>query len=127
MRAPDATFDWVTARQACSAVGVFHKFRLMAQANVETRNAQLDTGHPGFGFEAEGERFAVFLKGRGARNAVDFYLGDPHGPITITHGDHVLLVRLTLDADGACRCQVNGDLLQVWQVMHLALEPLLFG
>ena len=123
-------FDWVTARHNCNVGNILQKFKVQARANVDKRNPQLPAGIAQFGVEEHGgEAFTVHQNARGGA-AIDFAVEG--AAITVkrrsTNGDGLLFsVTLTVDGEGRCRCAVAGELLDPWQVLMKALEPLFFG
>jgi hypothetical protein len=122
--APD--FDWVTARNACSAANVFERLKAMAMANVDTRNLQRpDTAS----FKELDGTFTVSNSRGGSHNAADFSLSGHL--ITIQRHEehrhaHTFEVTVALSEDGACKCRVDGEELDPWNVLKKVLEPLLF-
>lgn len=122
---PPPDLDWVTVRGKCSADSVFEQLRLMAKQNVDTRNAQaVDSA----GFREVNHDFAVWSKQRktseGARLGADFSLRGQ--TIHVQTSREEFDVTLTLDDDGACKCRVGDRTLDPWQVLRMALEPVLF-
>lgn len=121
-------WDWVTARHDCSAVRMFQLLRVSVAKNVEVRNAQLKA----IDFELKeysAVHFAAYcLRTSAEPNAVDFCLKDE--TITVRHGyrSQECVLTVTLDDRGECLFRVdNQELLEPWQVLKRALEPLLFG
>lgn len=120
---PPPDFDWVDARNKCSADAVFNQLRSLAERDVATRNAQASET-AGF-TDGGGRKFTVWSKkGSGQeRHAADFSLEDE----TISvRGDTEFDVTLTLNNVGACKCKVDNEELDPWHVLKKALEPLLF-
>lgn len=127
---PPDDFDWVAAREACSAAVMFETLRQMAIANVERRNATVSAEQPN-----TRTRYRVLDHGRGRlfsvidewhRNSVvDFKLDGERIAIMPSDGDS-FEATLTISDGGHCRFKVNGAELALWQLARRALEPLLF-
>jgi hypothetical protein len=115
-------WDWVTNQYACNADKMFHRLRLMAKSNVETRNGQVpDTA----GFKETEEMFSVWRKRAHGRLATDFVLTDDG--ITVCRSDQAdVVMTVSLDDHGVCKCKVGKDLLDPWQALKRMLEPMLF-
>jgi hypothetical protein len=131
---PPSDFDWVLAREQCSAGVMFEKLYQMAKANVAQRNATIlrddPTSRERFKFidhSSHGSRrlFTVLDDWHRKRRAVDFSLdGDE---ITVNpHDAPDYRARLTLTDEGVCKFKVDDDELAPWQLLRRALEPLLF-
>lgn len=125
-----ADFDWVTARSKCAADVVFEQLRLMAKQNVETFNRRTPADAQVFadgeiGFVDSGKVFKAWSRRGPEGLRAEFQLKG--GTITVLgpHGRN-LSITLTLDNDGACKCKVGDAELDLWQVLKLALEPVMF-
>jgi hypothetical protein len=122
-------YDWVAARAACSPLNMLSLLKADAEKNVAAIKAAtkaegreiflsvFDNGHS-FGVVRRthvgeiGVRFTLYRD----EIAVESQ-GVDVGPFTAT---------LTLDDDGDCRLLVGGQMLDRWQVLRRALEPLFF-
>jgi hypothetical protein len=120
---PPPHFDWVSSRHACSAELVFQDLCRLARENVETRNRQL-AGSVGFS-EAGGifKVWSTLPQGNGPITA-EFSLKAKAIQIVSPRG-HLEVVAI-LDDDGVCRCRIDKETLDLWQVLRRALEPVLF-
>jgi hypothetical protein len=126
-------FDWVAARHKCSAAVVFEALLHLAQQNVETANALRKSN--GLSADAHVQAtvpgvFAVLRGLHGPPHTVRFRL-DREGSIGVDYqgvpNTESFTGTLTLNNDGECRLRVGTQELDLWQVLRLALEPLLFG
>jgi len=124
-------FDWVTERHNCSLVTMFGVLKLLARRDV-AKLAELAGTLKAHVEEPSGfdEFFSVVLPGNAFRDrqAVRFQLARDRIIIEDVSGQSYNIT-LTLDDDGRCKLKVNAGefALDPWQVMRLALEPLLFG
>ena len=124
---PAQEFDWVTARNGCSAATVFQRLKAMAKANVDTRNGQ----RPGSAEFKDGEStFAVRSAHGGTSNAADFSLSAHVITIQrhehLRRHDHTFEVTVSLNNEGVCKCHLDGEELDLWQALKKVLEPVLF-
>jgi hypothetical protein len=119
-------FDWVTARAECSAGKIFEKLKLQVQENVKVRKSLLPSErHYSFEFvEGGGTAFSVAVIGNDIHDSVRFHLGDEK--IKVRSGNREYELFATLCNDGECRVKMNGDEYDLWQVLKMALEDLLF-
>ena len=121
-------FDWVTARAECSPAEQFHKLRDLAEENVDVQNRQLSS-----------ERQPVFKCCSGGRGTFTVFRNAPKGRAVVFtasedgisiaddgNPDPLCHARLTLDRKGCCKFLVGEEQLDVWQLLHRALESLLF-
>jgi hypothetical protein len=124
--APD-NFDWVSAKNNCNVGNMLQKLKVQARDNVEKRNAQLLPGVANFAVEEHGgESFTVYQKVKGGES-IDFTIeGETITVKKRRDGASLFKVILTIDKTGACRCAIDGELLEPWQVLMKALEPLFF-
>ena len=131
LKAPD--FDWVSARFACTAGSVFNDLRGLAEVNVETRSEHPNAGTLDFRASAPGSTPAVFTVRRiciGETYSVRFRL--VNGVIRIDSERlnppiEPFEVQVKMDDDGRCVCVVDGQIRLLWQILHRALDSLLFG
>jgi len=120
-------YDWVTARSTCSAAIVFEKLRAQAKKNVETRNAMLPKiNRYVFAFSDNGSTsFSVVVTGHDIHGSTRFHLHNEE--ITISSGDAALYeLSPTICDDGECRLKSNGQEYDLWQILKMALENVLF-
>jgi len=122
-RSPD--FDWVSARHACTPEGAFATVRSLAEASVTKANElKLVTLAE---CRAEGEdQFTVSASyGRLGIDRVHFGLIADGILLRDNRGSERVL---RVSTDLRCRCWISWDesLLEPWQVVRTALEPLLF-
>jgi hypothetical protein len=126
---PPSDFDWVTARNDCSMPNMLQRLRLLAKANVETRNKQeLDSAGFIDADRAGNVVFSVWSKRvhGNERHAADFSISDDTKVLTVRRGGQSFTVTVTVDDFGVCKCKVGNEELDPWQVLKRALEPLLF-
>lgn len=124
----DPGFNWVVARDKCSARNVFEELRLAAQENVKVRNTQVN-GKPLVAFSAQANAFSIWNGDKTGpehgRVAADFSLDGER--IIVKSLEKEWTITLTLDDEGICKCRVGDKALDVWQVLRMALEPVLFA
>ena len=125
-------FDWVTARAKCSLDSMYETLRGLARATIETRNAMLDRSADGRLFamsDHPSERGFLVSDARSAtRRSVEVVLKD--GVFMFSHHHdrgtvRLVAMRVLTDA-GECRLKVGEEVLDPWQVLKRALEPLYF-
>jgi hypothetical protein len=123
----DDKVDWVTKRSRCSLPNIFKELELQAEEDVKTRNALRPNNSPyEFSVEANGDSFAVLLKGDDVRKSVVFSLAE-HALVVRDHkGTTLFEVTLTFSDQGECKLHVNEAERDLWQVRRMALEGLLF-
>ena len=122
-RLPD--WNWVKATGECTAASMYSKLHDLARRDIRARNEQLKK-----------EKFAV------GDDAVDFFWVDSgsgkHGThiwfklrteeseIEVKARDEEVIYTVKLDDMGCCKLWSDGQSFDPWQVLKLALEPLLF-
>jgi hypothetical protein len=128
----EAGFNWVGARAECSYGPVFGRLELGCEDDAKARNKVV------FGSESQARRrhFSIIendaktkfrvCEDSDPRSAVTFSLREDC--IEIETPKKTLRITLTLNAQGECRLQVDGEQeLTQWQVRKLVLEELFFG
>ena len=128
-------FDWVTVRLKCTAREAFPRLQDMTESNVETRRSQINADKhsvapPTFQVADHGTPTFTVRRGVGSNPANDpmvrFRLIDT---LTIRVDGTKLEtfdVRVCMDSNGVCILKVNGAVLKDWQILHRALDSLLF-
>lgn len=130
-------FDWVTAREKCTAVEMFESLRQLAQVNVATMNS-IRGGGSRFRFTDTERQFGngfvvTDLGGPFGARSVRFWLRadeisvEQSTQFHRTRQSSSFLAYLTLNDRGQCLFRVGEDELDKWQVLRRALEPLFFG
>jgi hypothetical protein len=125
-RKPES-FDWVTARAACSLARVFEKLKLQIQDDIKARNALRPPGaHYAFSVVEGGSKaFSVLVEGKNVHVSVRFDLDDEK--ISVYSKDGVTFTgTVTLCDDGECRVKIGDQEHDLWQVRKMALEDLFF-
>ena len=129
MDAPSGSdFNWVAARQKCSAPHVFKQLEKGAVSDVEARNRLREERGEGkikFSVQADDTTFSVLVQGA-RTGSVEFTLT---GEMIVVTGHQVAVefrATSTLTSDGKCRLTVDGHELEGWQVLRMALEPIFF-
>ena len=121
-------FSWVKERHACSIIAVFKSLEVAAEKDVKARNDLKSEGDQ-FGFKFQEQRNGSFfverLANRGASYVV-FNLKDSFISVCGPDGKEMFRATPTLTNDRECRLKVNGEELEVWQIMRKALEALFF-
>ena len=127
-------FNWVHAHLDCSLEREFNGLAAQAKIEIACRNSSLKPDD-GFSFKyvEKGEdkkNFAILRKPLkdtlGVTLEVDFYRRNDHICVVPINRNPFSLT-LNLNANGDCRYQIdkNGEY-QLWQVLRLALEQILF-
>ena len=123
-------FDWVTTRLNCSLSGFFERLQVLSRANVDTRNASLDSHEREdgcFKVESHGSKFSVLRDKKPGRSVRFWTEGESlHVEGATQSGDVSFSGMLTLGNDARCRLLVCHEQLAEWQVLRKALEPLFF-
>ena len=128
-------WDWVTARNKCSAAVVYETLRRLAERDAATRNSQSDNESKGSGrFQlmdspAVARGFIVFdAWAPNDRKAVAVEVIEQSTKIRIrpSFGQGETVYGLSLNDDGECRLVARGLELQPWQLLRSALEPLFY-
>ena len=127
-------FDWVQAKLDCSLSEEFLRLVVQAENDVTCRKRSLerkDGFDVSFGERGEDEREFVVSRGPlegvlGCKAEVTFRLRNDHISVTqISNGP--LILGIGLNDQGDCRYTINGEgQYQLWQVLKLALEQILF-
>ncbi len=134
-KSPD--FDWVSARHDCTAGRIFNDLRELAQVNVETRNEQIQgrsetaidfrQSPPG----TDPPTFTVLRHRSGSASPYMVRFRLEKGLIRVESERLVepvgFDVTVRMDDDGRCVCFVDDQRRLPWQILHRALDPLLFG
>jgi hypothetical protein len=131
MNHPDreSTWDWVSARQACSIEAFFERLYLGTVKNVEVRNAQATPGAP---WQLQVQQvdpslFSVLrLLKYGATAVVRVKRNRTEIRVDGQNIDVKFIGTVTMDDEGECRLLVDGQALDEWQVLKRAFESLFF-
>jgi hypothetical protein len=121
-------FNWIKAKADCSLAQVFKQLELGAANDVDAANEQRkpEDRHT-FSISSAHGRFSIARESRSALPvSVDFSLeGDE---IVVCTGNEIILrATITLNNQGRCMLQVDGEELEQWQVRRMALEDLFSG
>jgi hypothetical protein len=121
------SFDWVTARSACSLTQVFKDLRLGVEQDVQIRNDhRLKTAAYEFAVRESDAGFKVILQSQSLQIAVVFVLAE-HSIQVLDHtGNAMFEITINFDEHGQCQLLVNGEKREPWQVRRMALEDLMF-
>lgn len=122
-------WDWVTERNKCSVVSMFHTLKTLAKRDVETRLKLRPAQSAGFDFGLQFEdgnsSFSVVKVGFGIDLLVRFTY-DANRIHVETNQGQTLDASLTLTNEGRCKLRVEKQELEPWQFLRLVLEPLFF-
>ena len=129
MTSQTRSFDWVTARAACSIGSLFEQLKIQLKDDIDTRQS-LAKGPPfyyGFKYVAENNTVAALLEGHKLHASVVFRLRN--GVIEVLGADEKVLftAAATLNDEGECRLKVADQELELWQFRKRALEHLFFS
>ena len=125
-------FNWVKARYECSLGLEFECLRKDIERCRDEWAAQQPQNGVGHKIVVSGSPEVICVERR---------TGSPRRPASVRfvlHADYILVdstnsvkqfkLTLTLNDEGDCRYRIDGDGEFIrWQVLHRALEPLLFG
>lgn len=129
-----AGFDWVTARSECSLKRVFMILAEVIDSDVKAAN-ELKIQRTQFAVNRDGADKVIVIRSRqmggeeidtvtfqlrGDRIVV--YPADARGP-----RPPLFSASASLNQDGECFVEVDGQPLKLWQVSRKALEDLFFG
>ena len=119
----DHDFDWVKALGDCSVNFEFEKIKSDVGSNTKRRNSDYPNDPDKWKFR-EGVGIIHVSAGR---RCVAFKIEYECIMVTGFKHNYPLRLTLTLDDDGDCLFQINGEALyKRWQVIRRALEPLFF-
>ncbi len=127
-------FDWVTARGKCSIEIEFKSLADLAKRDVERKNkiSKKDSNTEYFAYKPEGSKFRV-VKIKSDRTSKSIIFSLDGDIVSVCKGeileDEALFnITLTLNDEGECRYQIDGEgEFKTWQVLRKVLEPLFFG
>ena len=122
-------FDWVTARNNCTAASEFENLRAAVIDDMKTRIAQDDALKHALEYRDHGaDKFAVRKQGS---HEILFQRVDETIKIVNIHQSgterHLLTVTVGMNEQGQCTLKRGDDELLPWQVRRKALEETLFG
>jgi hypothetical protein len=124
-------FDWVKARTECSIYKTFKDLQRRVEADVAQRNetASEEEKKRGITFhckaEGQGGDYFVVTATR-KKGIVRFFLRDEKIQVVSDDVNATFEATITLNNEGDCRLKVNGQELQTWQFLRMALEEMLF-
>lgn len=126
----ESTWDWVTARHACSLEAFFERLYLGTVKNVEVRLAQAQADRqrlPLVVQQVDSTLFSVTRPLTAARSAAVRFKRSAT-EIRVEGMEVAVNVRgtVTMNDDGHCRLLVDGQELDEWQVLKRAFESLFF-
>src|SRR5450759_4670074 len=123
----ESTYDWVSARAACSLAVIFRTLKLQVGEDVKNRtDLRPDQSHYGFRFADHGpDTFIVGLDANPLHQSVLFKL-EPNKIEISGDGIKTFEAIPTINDEGKCRLKVNGIEREFWQVRRMALEKLFF-
>lgn len=129
-KSPD--FDWVSARNTCTANRVFNKLRELVRRDVETRNGQTERQHLSYSASPPGTDppwIAVRRDCNGTTCSVQFRLVEGVIRVCSEKLDPPVGfdVQVRMNDDGECVCFIGDKQRLPWQILHRALDDLLFG
>ena len=116
-------WDWVKATGECTATNMFSKLHELARRDIQKRNEQL--GKEQFIVSDNESGFWVDRSGVGLGTHIWFNL-HTESEIRVKARDEEVIYAVNLDDMGCCKLWSAGQSLDPWQVLKLALEPLLF-
>jgi hypothetical protein len=119
-------FDWVSARYACSLPSIFQILGEVLQADADIAN-KLPGLNRSFEVTLHPKRIIVSrVSGANPTNVVfELFRAD----IAVREGPNQAMFRArpSLNQDGECMLEVDGQPLKLWQVCRKALDDLFFG
>jgi hypothetical protein len=121
------SFDWVSARHACSTQAVFESLKLAAANDVKAINSL--RGQPLFVMmpNGAGDEFSVIREDTTPQRLVNFSITSNEISIKPSTGNS-FRVNLTLNDLGECKLRIKGrdEDLELWQLLRIGLEELFF-
>ena len=123
-------FDWVTIRANCTALDMFARLRDLARRDTGLRNGYVGENQSEDRFryhdsESNEWAFSVWDRLGRTRRGTDFRLDAEVIHIEPTEGE-AFTATVTFTDAGECRLKVGNEVLDLWQVLRRALEPLFF-
>jgi hypothetical protein len=122
-----SSFDWVSARHACSTQAVFESLKLAADNDVKVINSV--RGKPLFAMKPNdaGDEFSVIREDTAPQRLVNFSITSNEISIKPSTGNS-FRVNLTLNDAGECKLRIKGrdEDLELWQLLRIGLEELFF-
>ena len=122
-RPPD--WDWVKATGECTAISMFSKIHDLACRNIQERNKQLKRDK--FAVSDVAECFFWADRGDGEHGTHIWFSLLSESRIEVKVRGEVAIYTVKLDDMGCCKLWSENQSLDPWQVLDLALEPLLLG
>jgi hypothetical protein len=125
---PD-NFDWVSARFKCSVGSIFEQLKLLITQDVELRNKLRikKNEEPWFKVVGTDRSFSVIAEHAelAIHQTVTFSLNGQD--IVVASVDGVIFrATVTLNNNGDCKPQIDGQEYDLWQLRKMALEKLFF-
>jgi hypothetical protein len=120
--------NWVRERHACSTMAMFEKLKMEVEQDVKQRNELCpEKAHYGFKFVSSSSAFAAVREGNNIHASIAFSV--EKGVIVVKDDNKQIILRasLTLNDEGECRFQVNGQERESWQLRKVVLESIFFG
>lgn len=126
-------FDWVTTRNQCTVYQAFDQLQCDAKRNVQTRNDQLNQGPGSLRFIVEENSRDLFTVTRpdphmepfGRGVSVKFRIVEKTIRVE-GFGIDGFNVTVGMNSDGHCIYKVEEEDLLRWQILHRALDELMF-
>ena len=127
----DHDFDWVKALGDCSVYSEFEELKRDVRSNTKQRNSDYPRNPEKWKIHEGSGTIRVIAMGhhstRPGKPRVVFNIEHEYILVTGFKHNDPLRLTLTLDDDGVCLFQINGEgQYKRWQVNRRALEPLFF-
>jgi hypothetical protein len=107
---------------------MFEKLKLEVEEDVKQRNdLRQDKAHYGFNFVPHGAAFSVVREGNQIGKSITFNCGSESVIVRNADNGVILTASITLNDEGVCKFQVDGQDRESWQIRKAALEDILFG
>jgi len=123
-------FNWVKKRFHCSLGEVFEQLKNEVRQDVaareELRPKTPEHSRYAFKFSSSDRTFTAWLDGDRLHKTVEFRLEDKAISV-LADGKAIWSATVTLDKEGHCVLQINGEECGNWQARKLALEPVFFA
>jgi hypothetical protein len=122
-----AKFDWIAARSACTLPKVFAALGQQVGADIKTRNGLRPNNAPyEFSIAEDIDQFTVLLKAKDVQRSVTFKLSEQAISVWDDQDKPKFQVTLTFNDQGECTLHANEQEREMWQMLRMALEDLLF-
>jgi hypothetical protein len=120
-------WEWVKATEHCRAAAMFVRLQALAQRDVDQRNQQLSGTATFLLTQISETEFSIGKNGASDDCLFFRVLGDLKCiSVSGVNGRNEVRYTVGLDSNGVCKFRRGDEVLDPWQVLKAALEPLFF-